>query len=421
MNAEPANPLVFLGPSALADEVRAILPHAEIVPPITRDQLYQHRERRASMFLIIDGTFAHDLAVPPREIVDVLRDGALVYGASSMGALRAADCAPAGMRGIGLISRLYRMGCLDSDDEVAVATNPDRGFAAVSVALINVRYAAGRAIKRGLLDRSSASAVVAAARDMFFAERSWPGILRRAGVADTDGRVRSFCASTDLKRDDALRAARALASELHDDPELAARHARSGSSSRFVRLERYPGHDPALGLERDVLHRELAVWLFGSGRYQKYIWPVVAGEPEFDRIRHVDPMLRAEALRECLGEVLARICSAAGTFTARLVAELELLDEIDAEVMRWYSVRRLSFEARRRGLEAAPAVLERTRAEIAIAHGVCDWPMLVEEVRDERLFGAIPMQWIDTAVSDLALARALRHQFAAFPSMRSRT
>jgi len=68
--------------------------------------------------VIIDGVFHQEPAVPPREILDVLEDGAVIVGASSMGALRAAECWPAGMRGVGTIYRLYRRGALKSDDEV---------------------------------------------------------------------------------------------------------------------------------------------------------------------------------------------------------------------------------------------------------------------------------------------------------------
>lgn len=405
---QPQPPVVFLGPSAAGEDVRAILPGAEIVPPIARDQLYRARERGRSIFLIIDGTFAHALAVSPREVVDVLRDGALVYGASSMGALRAADCAPAGMRGVGVIFRLYQAGHLDSDDEVAVATNPERSFAATSVALINVRYAVSRARKRKLLDRRAAASIIDAAREMFFAERSWPEILRRSGVADGDGRLQSFCRSIDLKRDDALRGARAVASSLRGDPDLWTQYARMGPAS-FRRPERYTGHDPLLGLDRETLLEELMRWLIGSGRYQKYIWPLAVGEPELDRVREVDSAAdRAVALRDALAALLARICSDTGAFTARLAAELDLLEEMDAETMRWHSVRTLADAARRTDLAAASAIVAKARGEIAVMHGVRDWPMLVDEVRDGRLFGAIPVEWIDEACSDLALARTFK-------------
>jgi hypothetical protein len=87
---------------------------------------------------------------------------------------------------------------------------------------------------------------------------------------------------------------------------------------------------------------------------------------------------------------------------------LEFLEEREAEIMRWYAVQTVSKNARARGLSADREVMERTRAEVAIAHGVRDWQMLCEEVSDGLLFGAIPLQWIESACSDLALAKTFR-------------
>jgi hypothetical protein len=401
-------PIVFLGPSAPKEQIKAILPQAAFQPPIARDQLYEARERGGAIFLIIDGIFAHDLAVSPREVVDVLRDGALIYGASSMGALRAAECWPAGMRGVGAISRLYKLGYLETDDEVAVATNADRDYAPVSVALVNARYAASRAVKRKLISRQSASEIIRAAKEIFFADRTWARILKRAGVADSDGSLKSFCASNDLKNKDALRAARALASRLEREPDIWARHNRENRAP-FARPERYTGHDALLGFEEGVLHCELARWLIGSGRYQKYIWPLVIGEPEFrglGRIRSFDR--RAESLRERLAATLARFCSDIGSFAPKMAAELDFLEELEAEIMRWHSALKVSEEARKRGLSADKNLSARTREELAIAHGLRDWQMLSEEAQNGLLFDAIPLKWIEDACSNISLARTFR-------------
>lgn len=399
-------PVVFLGPSAPAAAIKALLPRAILAPPIVRDQLYRARERGARVILIIDGSFAHELAVSPREVVDVLHDGACIFGASSMGALRAADCGPAGIRGLGIIARLYRRGALTTDDEVAVATNPDQGYAALSVALINVRAAAARAAKRNLIDRPTAGRIVDAARTLFFPDRQWPAVLSQAGIADPDGRILAFVSQADLKREDALRAARMVAAILRNDPGLWERHGRAGSTP-FVPPERYPGHDPMLGRTPKNLLKELPVWLFGSGRYQKYIWPLMVGEPEFHRMGRV-PEDRAEAQRTRLVKALARICGNIDTFSQILMEELKFLEEMDAELMRWYAVNTLSHEARRLGLEPDPDLLARVQEEVAIAHGVRDWRMLQDEVTDGRLFGAIPIDWIEAACGRIAEARAYR-------------
>lgn len=80
-----------------------------------------------------------------------------------MGALRAAGCWPVGLQGVGLVYRLFRMGILDSDGEVAVGTDQDNHFCAISVALVNVRYAVSRAIRQGILERQTGQRMVDAA------------------------------------------------------------------------------------------------------------------------------------------------------------------------------------------------------------------------------------------------------------------
>lgn len=396
--------IVFLGPSARREEITAILPDAHVLPPVARDDLYRAREQGGSIFLVIDGVFTHQLAISPREVVDVIRDGALVFGASSMGALRAAECWPVGMRGVGVITRLYRLGWLDSDDEVAVATNPDDGFAAVSLALVNVRYAISKALRRGLVDRETARSIVETAARLFFPERHWPTILKQAGAGERAASLERFCRGFDLKKQDALQAARVLADVLRRHPGLVQDHARRDTRP-FSRPERYPGHDRLFGIEPGELAVELVRWLFGTGRYQAHVWPLVSGEPELREVVEsvAEPDQLSEARREALAGILARRLADVESLAPALWAELEFMDELDAELMRWYATRKLSALA---PSEPHPEVLRRVRDEVAIAHGLLDWAMLREEVVEGRLFDAIPVAWIDDACTLLARARA---------------
>src|SRR6202171_1396192 len=103
-------PIVYLGPSLPSSDAEVALPGCDLRAPIRRGDLYRDRLGGGSVFVIIDGVFHQEPAVPLREILDVLKDGAMIVGASSMGALRAAECWPAGMRGWGPISRLHTRG-----------------------------------------------------------------------------------------------------------------------------------------------------------------------------------------------------------------------------------------------------------------------------------------------------------------------
>lgn len=80
-----------------------ILPGAHVSPPIRRGDLLDAVDDCVHIAVIIDGKFHQDLAVTPDEVMDALRCGLKVYGASSMGALRASELHTFGMIGHGLI------------------------------------------------------------------------------------------------------------------------------------------------------------------------------------------------------------------------------------------------------------------------------------------------------------------------------
>ncbi len=389
---------VFTGPSLPPGDVRQLLPHAEVLPPVARGDLHAARKRGAELLVVIDGSFSHQLAVSPREVVDVLDDGAVVLGASSMGAVRAADCWPAGMRGVGAVYRLYRAGLLASDDAVAVATDPDRDHSAVSVALVNVQAAVRRARGRGLIDASAAAAVESAAGGLFFAHRTWRAILHEAGVPDHDGSIRAFCERVDIKRTDAIMAIREAGRARGGTP------VDTSIGTAFSRPVRYPGHDPLLGLCVEDAQQELLRWLFGSGRYQRYVWPLVISEPEFRGLDEEED--RPAALRERLASALGRLLREPAELARRLTQELEFLDELDSELMRWHAVREVSKDKTERGLQARSNVLTATREAVAVAHGLGDWRSLTSDVDEGCLFGAIPLAWIEDACTQLALARS---------------
>lgn len=89
---------------------------------------------------IIDGFFQRQPAVRHKEILWALSKGARVFGAASMGALRAAELANQGMIGYGLIYRWYRRTMLAPDDAVAVTHAPaELRYRPLSDALVDLR------------------------------------------------------------------------------------------------------------------------------------------------------------------------------------------------------------------------------------------------------------------------------------------
>jgi len=177
--------LVYVGPTLRADEVRALLPDATVMPPAAvGDVLRAVRRRGIGRIAIIDGYFERMAAVWHKEILLALARGIEVWGAASMGALRAAELAAYGMRGVGTIYRDYAAGRLTADDEVAVVHAPaEYGYAPLSDALVNIRSGLARA---RWLDAATRAQLVDLARRRFYRERTWAQLFADARAAGLD-------------------------------------------------------------------------------------------------------------------------------------------------------------------------------------------------------------------------------------------
>jgi hypothetical protein len=160
-------PIVYLGPSMRVSEARQIL-EADYRPPIKRGDLPAQFD---GTIVIIDGEFGQNLSVSPNEILRLLDQGTTVAGASSMGALRAAELHPCGMQGHGWIFQQYLSGRIVSDDEVALTFSPF-DLQPVTIPLVNVRYWLEQLEVRGEVDRRTANRMLAAARRVFYADRT---------------------------------------------------------------------------------------------------------------------------------------------------------------------------------------------------------------------------------------------------------
>ena len=200
---------VFLGPSLDKKTAEEILP-ATYLPPAKRGDLAAAVRDGADIICLIDGVFHQDSAVAHREILFALKHGVRVIGASSMGALRAAEMDTLGMEGIGEIYQMYKSGELDSDDEVALVFDPDSGIS-LSEPLINIRCTLEKAEHECIITPNDRAALLSAARSLFYPARTYPAIVTAAGEA-CDARTKDrFLAwaeknSCDQKRRDAIAA-----------------------------------------------------------------------------------------------------------------------------------------------------------------------------------------------------------------------
>jgi hypothetical protein len=131
-------------------EARSLV-DGEFNPPAATGDVLRAVARGAEAIAIIDGVFERVPSVWHKEILFALSQGVPVYGASSMGALRAAECHAFGMVGVGRVFEAFRDGALEDDDEVAVAHSAaEHGYRALSDAMVNIREGVRQAVERGV-------------------------------------------------------------------------------------------------------------------------------------------------------------------------------------------------------------------------------------------------------------------------------
>ena len=156
--------VVFLGPSLPLTEAKRLLPGASFLPPARQGDVWRALELRPRVLALIDGVFESAPSVWHRELLDALAAGVQVLGASSMGALRAAELQGLGMIGVGAIFEGYRSGALIDDAEVALLhADAAHGHRALTVPLVDVRHAAALAQKGRTLSPAQARQLVAIA------------------------------------------------------------------------------------------------------------------------------------------------------------------------------------------------------------------------------------------------------------------
>jgi hypothetical protein len=177
--------LVYVGPSLKAESVLDQIPEAIIRPPVRQSDLISDlMDYEPTHILIIDGEFQGSLSVWQKEIIYALQIPGVkaIYGASSMGALRAADLSDFGMIGCGKIFRWYDEGVITDESEVSVVyyQRPDGSYVATTIPLVNVRAALLAALEREAIEPEHAEKIFRYAASIHWSERT-PEALGKIG------------------------------------------------------------------------------------------------------------------------------------------------------------------------------------------------------------------------------------------------
>jgi hypothetical protein len=179
-------------------------------PPVRQGELYQAALTRPAAIGVVDGYFETVPTVWHKEILWAMAQGIYVFGAASIGALRAAELDVFGMRGIGRVYEAFRDGRLEDDDEVAVLHGPaELGYPPLTEAMVNLRATFDAAAEQGVIPPPLAAQLAAIAKRMFYKERTYAAVLgAAAGAGLPDGPLANFAAwlpagRVDQKRRDA--------------------------------------------------------------------------------------------------------------------------------------------------------------------------------------------------------------------------
>ena len=217
---------VFVGPTLASSDLRAFSDFV-CLPPASCGDVYRASSCRPRAIGLIDGYFDQLRAVWHKEVLWALSHGVQVFGSASMGALRAAELADFGMRGVGRIFESYRSGAVEDDDEVAVLHGPaESGFLPLTEPMVNIRATLAQAVAAGVIGDDERLRLQSIGKAIYYQDRTWPELFARsraAGLSDTTTRLEARLGAClfDEKRKDALEMLGCMRRFLNSAPEPA--------------------------------------------------------------------------------------------------------------------------------------------------------------------------------------------------------
>jgi hypothetical protein len=179
--------VIFAGPSLPPGARRDCGVEIDWRPPVRQGELYRAALGRPAVIGIIDGYFEATPTVWHKEILWAMVQGIHVYGAASIGALRAAELDSFGMKGIGRIYEDFRDGVLEDDDEVAVLHGPEElGYPPLTEAMVNIRATLAAAAREGIISPGLSAKLTAIAKGLFYKERTYEAMLQAPAASEVN-------------------------------------------------------------------------------------------------------------------------------------------------------------------------------------------------------------------------------------------
>ena len=188
---QPPRRVVFAGPSIYG--LRIDWAGIDLRRPAQQGDVERAVADGAVAIGLVDGHYQQVGAVWHKEILLALSRGVRVFGAASMGALRAAECAAFGMLPIGRIAAGYCSGELFDDADVALTNGPmELGYPPLTEPMVTVSATLSHLAARELLSPEESLSILAAAQSIYFAARTLEAIFERAAEGPSRQRLLSL-------------------------------------------------------------------------------------------------------------------------------------------------------------------------------------------------------------------------------------
>jgi hypothetical protein len=213
---------VYLGPTLQASKAKHYLWQAHYHPPIQCGDLIRLLRLNPKRILIIDGVYENVPAIWHKEIMLAMEHKVSVYGAASMGALRAAELYAFGMVGIGEIFQFFKNKTLGDDDEVAVLhQGMESQYQSLNETMVNIRATSEQAYSANILTTKEKNNIIAYCKSQFYPYRSVEKAARELNIKN----LQPFCrwvrehGQVDVKEKDAINALTYVQSLISADQE----------------------------------------------------------------------------------------------------------------------------------------------------------------------------------------------------------
>lgn len=157
----------------------------DVRDPARQGDIHRAVLEGATAIGLVDGVFGFVPSVWHKEILFALKSGVRVMGAASLGALRAAECASFGMEVVGSIAASYFDGSRVEDADVCLVHAPaELDFMPLTEPLVDVEATVAAMLAAGSVTATEADALLAAARTIYFADRTIETLTATAGLPE---------------------------------------------------------------------------------------------------------------------------------------------------------------------------------------------------------------------------------------------